>query len=42
LLPPSFRRRVWETFENGRTHWSRPWALAVLRLWPGANGFRWD
>jgi asparagine synthase (glutamine-hydrolysing) len=42
LLSPSFRRRVWETFESGRTHWSRPWALAVLRLWPGANGFRWD
>jgi asparagine synthase (glutamine-hydrolysing) len=42
LVSTSFRRRVWETFENGRTHWSRPWALAVLRLWPAANGFRWN
>ena len=42
LVSTSFRRRVWETFESGRTHWSRPWALAVLRLWPTVNGFRWN
>jgi asparagine synthase (glutamine-hydrolysing) len=42
LLSSSFRSRVWEAFEEGRAHWSRPWALAVLRLWPAANGFRWN
>jgi asparagine synthase (glutamine-hydrolysing) len=41
-LPQAFRRRVWEAFDEGRTHWSRPWALTVLRLWPAANGFRWS
>jgi asparagine synthase (glutamine-hydrolysing) len=41
-LPQGFRRRVWEAFDEGRTHWSRPWALTILRLWPVANGFRWS
>jgi asparagine synthase (glutamine-hydrolysing) len=41
LLPAEFRRRVLAAFIAGRTHWSRPWAIAVLRLWPAANGFRW-
>jgi asparagine synthase (glutamine-hydrolysing) len=40
-VPRGFRRHVWRKFEEGRTHWSRPWSLAVLRLWPGANDFRW-
>ena len=40
-VPPGFRRHVWRNFEEGRTHWSRPWSLAVLRLWPGANDLRW-
>lgn len=40
-IPQNFRSRLWEAFEAGRTHWSRPWAMAVLRLWPVANGFRW-
>jgi hypothetical protein len=22
--------RVWDAFEAGRAHWSRPWALVVL------------
>jgi asparagine synthase (glutamine-hydrolysing) len=39
LVPAGLRRRLWETI--GRTHWSRPWAVAVLRLWPRANGFDW-
>lgn len=38
---PDFRKRVWESFQAGRTHWSRPWSIAVLRLWPQANGFDW-
>jgi asparagine synthase (glutamine-hydrolysing) len=40
-VPLAFRRNVWRSFEEGRTHWSRPWSLAVLRLWPGSNGLRW-
>jgi len=24
---------VWDSFLSGRTHWTRPWALAVLLLW---------
>jgi asparagine synthase (glutamine-hydrolysing) len=40
-VPFEFRRRLWEAFEAGRTHWSRPWAMAVLRLWPAANDFSW-
>lgn len=41
LIGPDFRKRVWDSFEAGRTHWSRPWSIAVLRLWPQANGFDW-
>jgi asparagine synthase (glutamine-hydrolysing) len=41
-LPQRFRRRVWDAFDEGKTHWSRPWALTILRLWPVANGFRWS
>lgn len=41
LVPGELCRRVWEGFEGGRTHWSRPWALAMLRLWPQANGLSW-
>jgi asparagine synthase (glutamine-hydrolysing) len=41
LLDLAWRRRLLQAFEEGRTHWSRPWAVAVLRLWPGANGFNW-
>lgn len=36
-----FRVGLYESFEAGRVHWSRPWAVAVLRLWPGANGLNW-
>jgi asparagine synthase (glutamine-hydrolysing) len=39
-LPGGFRRGVWEAFERGRTHWSRPWSIAVLRRWPVENGIR--
>jgi asparagine synthase (glutamine-hydrolysing) len=41
LLDPDWRQRLLLAFEEGRTHWSRPWAVAVLRLWPGANGLNW-
>jgi asparagine synthase (glutamine-hydrolysing) len=42
LVPAAMRQRVWTAFELGKTHWSRPWAIAVLRLWPAANGFQWQ
>lgn len=41
LVPVDFRKRLWDAFEAGRTHWSRPWAVTVLRLWPAANAFSW-
>jgi asparagine synthase (glutamine-hydrolysing) len=41
IVPVEFRQRLWDAFEVGRTHWSRPWAVAVLRLWPAANDFSW-
>ena len=41
VLPRDFRRRLWDAVEAGRGHWSRPWAVTVLRLWPGAQGFDW-
>src|SRR5512146_77859 len=30
-------RRVWSSFLERRTSWSRPWALYVLNQWCGAN-----
>jgi hypothetical protein len=41
VIPASLRHRLWSAFENGRIHWSGPWAIAVLRLWPEANGLSW-
>ncbi len=38
LIEERMRRRLLSAFEAGRIHWSRPWAVAVLRLWPVANG----
>jgi len=32
-IPSRFRMHLWEAFERGRTHWSRPWTVAVIRLW---------
>ncbi len=40
-VPTSLRHLLWNGWRAGRVHWSRPWAVAVLRLWPGANGFAW-
>ena len=41
LVPANLRRTLWDTLDSGRVHWSRPWAVAVLRLWPYVNGFDW-
>ena len=41
LLRADARRRLWDAFENGRVHWSRPWAITALRQWPVANGLTW-
>lgn len=40
-LPSTFRTELWQSFEAGREHWSKVWAVGVLRLWPDANGFSW-
>ena len=39
--PIESRHRLWRTFAGGRVHWSRPWAITVLRLWPQANRLSW-
>ncbi len=41
VLPEHFRKQVWADFEQGRVHWAKPWSIAMLRLWPQANGFSW-
>ena len=41
VLPTAFRSQLWRDFEANRVHWSKIWAVGVLRLWPDANGFRW-
>jgi asparagine synthase (glutamine-hydrolysing) len=41
VVPAGLRYRLWSAFEEGRIHWSAPWAVAVLRLWPEANGLSW-
>jgi len=38
-IPRVFRERLWSSFLAGRTHWSRPWAVIVLRRWLAMNGF---
>jgi asparagine synthase (glutamine-hydrolysing) len=35
------RERLWDAFERRRVHWSRPWAVAMLRAWADANELRW-
>ena len=42
LLPERFRRQVWAEFTAGKAHWSRAYAIAVLRLWPSASGVSAD
>lgn len=41
LIPRALRQRLWDTLGDGHVHWSRPWGVAVARLWPGANGLDW-
>jgi asparagine synthase (glutamine-hydrolysing) len=41
LVTSQARRAIWEAFEGGRVHWSRPWALGMLRLWADAHDLRW-
>ncbi|MDH4148343.1 MAG: asparagine synthase C-terminal domain-containing protein, partial [Acidimicrobiia bacterium] len=35
------REALWDSFEARRVHWSRPWAVAMLRAWADANQLRW-
>jgi asparagine synthase (glutamine-hydrolysing) len=35
------REQLWEAFERRRVHWSRPWAIAMVRAWADANELRW-
>ena len=36
-LPSSFRDGLWTAFEQRRVHWSRTWAIAMVRLWGADN-----
>lgn len=40
-VPAVLRHRLWDRWQSGRVHWSRPWAVAVVRLWPAANNLAW-
>ncbi|HSM85256.1 MAG TPA: asparagine synthase (glutamine-hydrolyzing) [Candidatus Limnocylindrales bacterium] len=37
VLQPAPVREVWDTFQQGKTSWSRPWALYVLDRWCQIN-----
>jgi asparagine synthase (glutamine-hydrolysing) len=37
-IPVGFRRNLLAAFDAGRTHWSRPWTVAVLRRWMESKG----
>ena len=39
-IPARFRRSLWDSFEARRTHWSRPWSVAVLRRWAAQRNGR--
>jgi asparagine synthase (glutamine-hydrolysing) len=41
LTAADARRHLWDAFESRRVHWSRPWTIAVLRLWAAEHGLRW-
>jgi asparagine synthase (glutamine-hydrolysing) len=41
LMTPRGRRDLWAAFEGGRVHWSRPWAVGMLRLWAEQHDLRW-
>jgi asparagine synthase (glutamine-hydrolysing) len=37
-IPEAFRRELLAAFDERRTHWSRPWSVAVLRTWAALHG----
>lgn len=41
LLERKGREELWRGFERGKVHWSRPWALGVLRLWAAERELDW-
>jgi asparagine synthase (glutamine-hydrolysing) len=41
LFERDARRSLWRSFEAGHVHWSRPWALGVLRFWAAEHDLRW-
>jgi asparagine synthase (glutamine-hydrolysing) len=41
LMGAEGRRDLWLAFEEGRTHWSRPWAVAMVRMWAQVHELRW-
>jgi asparagine synthase (glutamine-hydrolysing) len=41
LMSQSARRSLWDAFESSRVHWSRPWAVGMLRLWAETHALRW-
>jgi hypothetical protein len=38
-LDPRQMANIWKTFQAGKTSWSRPWALFVLKRWIRQNIF---
>jgi len=38
LLDQTARNDLWDAYLAGRTHWSRVWAVAILRLWAERHG----
>jgi len=41
LLDRTGRAALLQAFLEGRTHWSRPWSIAVLRWWCALRGLDW-
>jgi asparagine synthase (glutamine-hydrolysing) len=41
LISQQARASLWRAFEDGHVHWSRPWSLAILRMWAVQHGYRW-
>jgi asparagine synthase (glutamine-hydrolysing) len=41
LLDRRGREGLWRAFEGGHVHWSKPWAVGILRMWASEHGLRW-
>ena len=41
LIEARGRAALWRAFEERRVHWSRPWAIAMLRRWATVHELRW-